>query len=61
MSKYCKICYDAGNSNYLTHNIREWNPMTKRKEIVCSYLNNLTCTNCGKKGHTVSYCTEKKK
>jgi len=56
MSKYCKICYDAGKPDYLTHNIREWSEHKKCKVIVCNYLKNLECSNCGKKGHTSRYC-----
>lgn len=60
MSKYCKICHDAGKPDYLTHNIREWNSNTRCQEIVCPYLKNLRCTNCGQKAHTSRYCKEPK-
>ena len=61
MSKFCKICYDAGKPDYFKHNIREWNQNKKCQEVVCPYLKNLTCSNCGEKGHTASYCKQVKK
>jgi hypothetical protein len=60
MSKFCKICYDAGKSDYLKHNIREWNQNRKCHEVVCPYLKNLTCSNCGEKAHTSRYCKQVK-
>lgn len=60
MTTFCKICYDAGKSDYFQHNIREWNPKTNRYDIICSYLKNLTCSNCGGKAHTARYCKEVK-
>ena len=61
MSKFCKICYDAGESDYLKHNIREWNQNKKCQQVVCPYLKNLNCSNCREKGHTASYCKQVKK
>lgn len=55
---FCKICYDAGNSDYSTHNIKAFNFKKRCVEITCYYLKNITCTRCGKKQHTASYCKE---
>lgn len=55
---FCKICYDAGNSHYSTHNIKTFNFQKRHVEITCPYLKNITCTRCGKKEHTASYCKE---
>lgn len=55
---FCKICYDAGNSYYSTHNIKTFNFQKRHVEITCPYLKNITCTMCGKKEHTASYCKE---
>lgn len=55
---FCKICYDAGNSNYGTHNIKFYNLKLRYTEITCPYLKNITCTRCGLKSHTASYCKE---
>jgi len=55
---FCKICYDSGNIDYASHNIRTFNIRTKQLEVTCSYLKNITCTRCGKKQHTAKYCKE---
>ena len=47
---FCKVCFDAGkNSNHPLRN--------EKGQTVCTYLLSLFCKNCGKVGHTVSYCT----
>ena len=56
---FCKICFDAGNSDYSTHNIKFYNLKLRCTEIECPYLKNITCTRCGNKSHTASYCKEK--
>tara|TARA_R110002073_G_scaffold41163_4_gene116564 strand:- start:19 stop:474 length:456 start_codon:yes stop_codon:yes gene_type:complete len=56
---FCKICYDAGNADYSNHNIKVYNIEKRCIEITCPYLKNITCTRCGKKEHTASYCKEK--
>ena len=56
---FCKICYDAGNENFSSHNIKAFNLQKKCLEIICPYLKNITCSKCGKKQHTASYCKEK--
>lgn len=55
---FCKICFDSGNSDYSTHNIKFYNTQLRCVEITCPYLKNITCTRCGKKSHTASYCKE---
>ena len=55
---FCKICYDAGKPEYLTHNVKVYNIQLRCIEIICPYLKNITCTRCGKKQHTASYCKE---
>ena len=47
---FCKICFDAGHTDYNTHNIRE------NGRITCKYLLSIKCTNCGLYGHTFKYC-----
>tara|TARA_Y100000768_G_C23972037_1_gene681041 strand:+ start:185 stop:604 length:420 start_codon:yes stop_codon:yes gene_type:complete len=47
---FCKICFDAGHTDYDTHNIRE------NGKITCKYLLSIQCTNCGLYGHTFKYC-----
>lgn len=56
---FCKICYDAGNDDHSSHNIKVYNFEKRCVEITCPYLKNITCTRCGKKEHTASYCKEK--
>jgi hypothetical protein len=47
---FCKVCFDAGkNSNHPLRN--------EKGQTVCTYLLSLFCKNCGKVGHTISYCT----
>ena len=56
---FCKICFDAKRSDYLNHNIKIWNNTKKIFEISCTYLNNIVCSNCFQKGHTIKYCSAK--
>jgi len=57
MAFFCKICFDAKNNGYDTHNIRD--RVTGR--LTCKYLAGLECAYCGENGHTPSYCLKKKK
>ena len=54
-SKYCKVCCDAGKSNYRTHNVKE-NGVT-----VCPTLLSQSCGYCHGSGHTVKFCPELKR
>jgi hypothetical protein len=56
MSLYCKLCFDAKNPGYNTHNVRD-----TEKNITCPYLLKIKCRNCGLTGHTASYCSGSKK
>ena len=57
MAFFCKICFDAKNNGYDTHNIRD--RVTGR--LTCKYLAGLECTYCRENGHTPSHCLKKKK
>ena len=48
---YCKVCHDAGKSDF-----NHW-LMDKVGNITCSYLLSLKCNRCQEKGHTQKYCT----
>lgn len=48
---FCKMCYDSGRSEYDTHNIKD-----SSGNIMCNYLRNIKCYNCGYFGHTPKYC-----
>ena len=48
---FCKVCYDASNSNYSSHNVKD-----KAGNIICPLLLNTKCLNCGYFGHTLKYC-----
>ena len=49
---YCKVCHDAGNSDFNNHWL-----MDKVGNITCPYLLSLKCNRCSQKGHTQKYCT----
>ena len=49
---YCKVCHDAGNSDFNNHWL-----MDKVGNITCPYLLSLKCNRCQEKGHTQKYCT----
>ena len=55
--KFCKVCQDAGKpeSLFTSHFPRETNDRNSR--VVCPTLLAQECRNCGKRGHTVKYCT----
>lgn len=57
MSLFCKICFDAKNIGYDTHNLRN---ITTGK-LTCKYLASLECNYCHEKGHTPSHCVQKNK
>ena len=48
---FCKICSDASNSGFNTHNVRD-----RAGNVVCPILLNTKCRGCGGRGHTISYC-----
>ena len=50
---FCKICRDAGRTDYTTHNVR--GPGGK---LTCKYLAQINCRFCGEKGHTQQYCSQ---
>ena len=52
--KFCPVCRDAGREHQ-DHNLK------MDGEIVCEYLKNTKCRNCGEYGHTPKYCEEPKK
>ena len=51
---FCKFCFDANRAEFNDHNLKD--PQGK---IVCAYLNNIKCYNCGGFGHTPKYCKNK--
>ena len=55
--KFCKVCQDAGKpeSLFTSHFPRETNDRNSR--VVCPTLLAQECRNCGKRGHTIKYCT----
>ena len=57
MTFFCKICFDAKNDGYDTHNIRD----RETGRLTCKYLAGLECDYCGENGHTPSHCLKKKK
>ena len=57
MALFCKICFDANNEGYNTHNLRD----KTTGKLTCKYLASLDCAYCGVKGHTPTHCLKKKK
>ena len=57
MALFCKICFDAKNEGYNTHNLRD----KTTGKLTCKYLASLDCAYCGEKGHTPTHCLKKKK
>ena len=57
MALFCKICFDAKNEGYNTHNLRD----KTTGKLTCKYLASLDCAYCGVKGHTPTHCLKKKK
>jgi len=55
--KFCPVCHQRGTSiyEYTDHNL------TEDGVVVCEFLLNCECRNCGEKGHTPKYCPEPKK
>ena len=55
-SKFCKVCRDAGcpESEYTSHCVKI------NGEVVCPTLLNQACRICKIKGHTSSYCPDRK-
>lgn len=53
LPKFCVFCKKAG-FKYDDHNMRK--DGLNDGEIICERIKNSTCTSCGLKGHTKSYC-----
>lgn len=49
---FCKICFDAKQTNFNTHYVRD----RPGGSVVCPYLLSLECSYCHENGHTVKYC-----
>jgi len=49
----CKVCKDAGEpeSVYASHYVKD-----REGNVTCPKLKAIVCLNCGKRGHTSSYC-----
>ncbi len=56
LDKFCLFCKKAG-FKYDDHFMKKDGSNTG--EIVCERIKNSTCTTCGQKGHTKSYCENK--
>ena len=52
MSRYCKVCFDAGKDESVvrSHSVREGNM------VICPTLLSIECKYCHQTGHTVKYC-----
>jgi hypothetical protein len=55
---FCKVCFDSGKDEkmYNSHCVKIKNSNTNKVIVLCPTLLSTTCKNCGKKGHTSSYC-----
>jgi len=53
---FCAVCHAAGRPGYDTHFVRA-DKFDRSSAITCPYLLSIECRNCGKTGHTASYCT----
>ena len=56
-SKFCPVCQQRGapKEEYTDHNLLE------DGVVVCEFLLECECRNCGEKGHTPKYCPHPKK
>ena len=52
---FCKVCFDAGKPDYTSHYVKTYDA-----KVICPTLLNQSCLNCGRLGHTISYCDEPK-
>ena len=52
-TKCCKVCKDAGEPEnvYSSHYVKD-----REGNVTCPKLKAIVCLNCGKRGHTSSYC-----
>ena len=50
-TKFCKVCKDAGKSDYTSHYIKD-----STGKVCCPYLLGLVCGYCGITGHTPKFC-----
>lgn len=48
---FCKVCFDAGFSNYNTHWLKD-----PAGNTLCPYLSNIKCRRCNYFGHTPKHC-----
>lgn len=50
---FCKVCKDAGEPDciYTSHNVKNRDGI-----VTCPKLKSIVCFQCGKRGHTSSYC-----
>ena len=51
---FCRFCFDNKIEGPHNHYLRE--SKDPRSKVTCPLLLNISCTNCGMKGHTVKYC-----
>ena len=56
MSKYCKVCFDAGKDDNVvkSHFVRSGIGMNN--PVICPTLLSIECKYCHQTGHTVKYC-----
>jgi hypothetical protein len=55
-TKFCKVCKDAGKSNFTNHNVKEKNHLTGELVTVCPTLLSAECRYCFEQGHIAKYC-----
>jgi hypothetical protein len=55
-TKFCKVCKDAGKSNFTDHSVKEKNHLTGELVTVCPTLLSAECRYCFEKGHIAKYC-----
>jgi len=52
---FCKVCFDASNNGFNTHNVRDG-----AGNVLCPILLTTKCRTCGYFGHTTKYCKSTK-
>ena len=53
---HCKVCESAGKE---VSQVRSHNPKNREGITVCPTLLSQECRKCGKKGHTLKYCSKR--